>query len=195
MFLRKMILRRFSKILLLSIIIWFCIHSIVIVIDGLNDEIGCCDVAIVLGNKVELDGRPSERLQSRLDRAVELYNQKYFEKIIVSGGVGKEGFNEAEVMKDYLVMVGIPSDSIIVDSRGTNTLMTAEITKYIMDEFNLHSAMVITQYYHITRSKLALHEAGIKEVYSAHARIFEIRDIYSITREFFAYYQYLWFKY
>lgn len=37
-----------------------CIYTTVIVIDGLNDEIGHCDVAIVLGNNVELDGRPSE---------------------------------------------------------------------------------------------------------------------------------------
>jgi len=191
---RKMILRRLLKVLILSAILWFCIHTIVIVIDGLNDELGHCDVAIVLGNKVELDGYPSKRLQSRLDRAVTLYKQKYFEKIIVSGGFGKEGFDEAEVMKDYLVMAGIPNSSIIIDSRGTNTEMTSEITKYIMDTTDLHSAMVITQYYHITRSKLALHQVGIKEVYSAHARFFEIRDIYSIFREFFAYYQYLWFK-
>jgi vancomycin permeability regulator SanA len=31
------------------------------------------DVAVVLGNKVELNGEPSERLKYRLDKAIELY--------------------------------------------------------------------------------------------------------------------------
>ncbi|MTI68384.1 MAG: YdcF family protein, partial [Firmicutes bacterium] len=44
---------------------------------------------------------------------------------------------------------------------------------------------------HITRTKLAFEKVGIDKVYTAHAKIFEIRDLYSLTREFFAYYKYL----
>jgi hypothetical protein len=55
-------------------------------------------------------------------------------------------------------------------------------------------AMVITQYYHITRTTLAMHKVGINKVYSAHARIFELRDLYSLTREFIGYYIYLLIK-
>lgn len=43
------------------------------IIDGLNDELKPVDAAVVLGNKVEVNGRPSERLKSRLDKSVELY--------------------------------------------------------------------------------------------------------------------------
>jgi hypothetical protein len=39
--------------------------------------------------------------------------------------------------------------------------------------------------------KLAFNKVGFEEVYSAHAEFFEARDLYSITREFFAYYKYL----
>ncbi|NLI91002.1 MAG: YdcF family protein [Peptococcaceae bacterium] len=184
-------MKKFSKGLILVLAIWFCIHTIVIVIDGLHDQLEKSDVAIVLGNKVESDGQPSKRLQSRLDKAVELYNQKYYSNLIVSGGFGKEGYDEAKVMKEYLIINGIPSDSIITDSMGENTQMTAENSKLIMDSKNLETAMVITQYYHITRCKLILHKVGIKNVCSAHADIFELRDIYSLLREFFAYYQYV----
>jgi len=189
-----MALMKFLKGLFFGLILWFCIHTIVTVVDGLTDEVGRSDVGIVLGNKVELDGQPSKRLQSRLDKAVELYNKKYFDNIIVSGGLGQEGYDEAQVMKDYLVNAGIPSDVIIVDNKGENTQMTAENSKSIMDSNNFQTATVITQYYHVTRTKLAFNNAGVKEVYSAHARIFELRDIYSLVREFFAYYQYLFLR-
>jgi vancomycin permeability regulator SanA len=159
--------------------------------DGLKDELKKADVAVVLGNKVELDGQPSERLQGRLDRAAQLYEQQYFKYIIVSGGVGKEGFDEAVVMKDYLVKKSIPEDAIFVDSDGYNTLMTAQNAKEIMDNNNLQSVMVISQFYHISRTKLAFKKLGFKDVYSAHAKYFEIRDFYSIAREIPAYYKYL----
>ncbi|MGO4373485.1 YdcF family protein [Paenibacillus sp. MCAF20] len=174
--------------------IWFLIHTTFVIIDGLNDELKPADVAVVLGNKVEVNGQPSNRLIARLDTSVELYNGGYFTIIIVSGGIGKEGFDEARVMKSYLVDKGIPEDKIIEDNNGYNSYMTAQNTSKIIDDLELDSVMVITQYFHVSRTKLAFRKMDIKEVYAAHANIFEFRDIYSIIREFPAYYKYL-FKY
>ncbi len=171
--------------------IWFTIHIIVITTDGLNDELGVCDAAVVLGNKVELNGNPSKRLQGRLDKAIELYEKNYFEYVIVSGGIGKEGFDEAVVMKEYLVEKGIADKKVIIDSFGYNSYMTAKNTKVIMNDRGFKSIMIITQFYHISRTKLAFEKVGVGNVYSAHASYLDIRDIYSVVREFFAYYKYL----
>lgn len=181
-------------IVVASLFIWFLIHTTFTIIDGLNDELKPADVAVVLGNKVEVNGQPSNRLIARLDTSVELYNGGYFTIIIVSGGIGKEGFDEARVMKSYLVDKGIPEDKIIEDNNGYNSYMTAQNTSKIIDDLELDSVMVITQYFHVSRTKLAFRKMDIKEVYAAHANIFEFRDIYSIIREFPAYYKYL-FKY
>lgn len=170
----------------------FLVHSAYIIHDGLKDELNIVDVGIVLGNKVELSGVPSMRLKARLDRTVELYRKNYFDHIIVSGGIGKEGYDEAVVMKDYLVTKGIPGDIIILDHEGYNTFLTAQNSKEIMLHNNFDTAMVISQYFHITRTKLAFKKLGLS-VYSAHARIFEIRDIYSYAREFAGFYKYLLF--
>ncbi|WP_020614835.1 ElyC/SanA/YdcF family protein [Paenibacillus daejeonensis] len=170
---------------------WFIIHTAIILIDGLNDELQPVDVAVVLGNKVELNGQPSERLQARLDKAVELYHEGYFPLIVVSGGIGIEGFDEAEVMKAYLVSKDVPEEHIIEDPNGYDSGMTAHNTKQMMDQRALDSVMVVTQYFHITRTKLAFKNEGVEDVYGAHARIFEWRDIYSTIREFPAYYKYL----
>ncbi|WP_207753510.1 YdcF family protein [Sporosalibacterium faouarense] len=184
-------MKKLIKYATIAVLLWFSIHIFLIVIDGLNDDLETVDVGVVLGNKVELDGQPSKRLQRRLDRAIELYEGDYLKYIIVSGGIGKEGFDEAVVMKDYLIQSGIPEDNIILDSKGNNTYMTAKNSKEIIEKESFNSVMIISQYYHISRTKLAFKKVGFNKVYSAHARIFEIRDIYSLVREFVAYYKYL----
>lgn len=171
--------------------VWFIVHLLIITVDGIRDELEKSDIAVVLGNKVELNGKPSKRLQSRLDKAVDLYEKEYFEYIIVSGGIGKEGYDEAEVMKEYLKEKGIPNGRILVDNEGYNSFLTAQNTKSIMNNMDLHSVIIITQFYHISRTKLAFDKLGIENVYSAHANYFEVRDLYSLVREFFAYYKYL----
>jgi vancomycin permeability regulator SanA len=175
----------------LCVVVWFVVHTAFILIDGLNDELEPVDAAVVLGNKVEADGQPSERLQARLDRAVQLFEEGYFTFIIVSGGMGKEGYDEAAAMKDYLVDRGVPHDKIVEDHDGYNSYMTAQNASKIMDERQLESAMVITQYFHVSRTKLAFRKMDLKAVHAAHAQFFEFRDMYSIVREFPAYYKYL----
>ena len=156
-------------------------------IAGLNDKIDRADVAVVLGNTVDLNGKPSARLQARLDKTIELYQQGVFKNTIVSGGVGKEGFDEAVVMKQYLVIHGLPTEQIYVDSQGNNTYLTAKHTAQLMTEHKWQSAIAISQYFHLPRTKLALQRFGVKTVYTAHADFFELRDLYSTIREVFSY--------
>lgn len=174
--------------------LWFVLHLVIISIDGLHDDLGIADVGIVLGNKVESDGHPSKRLKSRLDKAIELFQNGYCKYLIVSGGIGKEGYDEAEVMKDYLVKRNIPGDKIFMDRAGNNTYLTACNSKLILARLRLDSVLLISQFYHLTRTRLAFTKAGFTKIYSAHASFFEIRDCYSLVREFFGYYKYLFLK-
>jgi vancomycin permeability regulator SanA len=156
-------------------------------IAGLNDNIDRSDVAVVLGNTVDPNGKPSARLQARLDKTIQLHQQGVFKDTIVSGGMGKEGFNEAVVMKQYLIAHGLPSMRIFVDSKGDNTYLTAKRTAQLMTEHQWQSAIAISQYFHLPRTKLALQRFGVKTVYTAHADFFELRDLYSTVREVFSY--------
>lgn len=182
--------RRLGFGVLALVVAWLAGHVAVTTWDGLRDDLQRADVGVVLGNKVELDGQPSDRLQARLDRAVDLFVDGYIERVIVSGATGVEGFDEAAVMRDYLVGRGIPAEHIIIDSAGATTWLTAQNTMALKDELGFGSVTVITQYHHISRTKLAFRKAGFEEVHSAHAHIFEWRDLYSIIREFAAYYTY-----
>lgn len=183
--------RRVLLLMALSIVLAFALAATLIVADGLTDDIQAADVAIVPGNTVENDGRPSARLRARLDQTAALYRQGLFQNVIVSGGVGIEGFDEAEVMKRYLIENGVPAGSIHVDSGGATTRLTAQNASRMMRENGWQSAMVVTQYFHVPRMRLALQRSGVMPVFSAHAQYFERRDVYSIAREVVGYGAYL----
>ena len=186
--------KRTKRVLLfvaLPIILAFTLAATLIVADGLTDDIHAADVAIVPGNTVEQDGRPSARLSARLDQTLALYRQGLFREVIVSGGMGREGFDEAEVMKRYLVENGVPEGSIHVDSGGATTHLTARNASRMMRENGWQSALVVSQYFHVPRMRLAMKRSGVTPVFSAHARYFERRDVYSIAREVVGYGAYL----
>ena len=161
------------------------------VVDGLTDEVAPSDVAVVLGSKVHPDGTPSPRLAARLGRALELYRTGVTPHILVSGGTGIEGVPEGTAMKRWLVSQGVPGAAIIVDDQGVDTRATARNAVALMRARDLHSAIVVSQYFHIPRTRLAFAQAGLRGVGSAHPAYFELRDLYAIAREVPAYARYL----
>lgn len=181
-------LRRALAVLLL----WPLVHTLVIVGDGLRDEGREADVAVIFGNRVDEDGAPSPWLRERLDRGLSLYRAGRVKSLIVSGGLGREGHEEAEVMRRYLESRGVPSARVIEDRDGYDTYRTARNVREIMTARGYRSAFVVSQYYHISRSKLALRRWGVDEVYGARARLsIGPRDPWSLAREFLGYYVYL----
>ncbi len=164
-----------------------------IIWDGLHDELVKCDVGVVLGNKVERSGVPSPALQARLDKAHQLYRDGWFHDVLVSGGLGKEGHDEALVMKNYLVAHGVPPERIIVDSEGNTSLATARNTARLARQHDWTTAFIISQYFHISRTRLALTRCGVSAPGGAHADYWSWWDFYSVPREAVGYVSY-WFK-
>lgn len=152
-------------------------------ISGLRERVFPADLAVVLGNEVYRSGRPAPRLAARLDRAVELYRQGLVKTVIVSGSVGKSGVDEAMAMREYLLQAGVPSGAIVADSSGADTRRTAIFTAAYMKEHSQSSAIAVSQFFHLPRTRLALGQEGVPQVGSASADYYELRDIYSTLRE------------
>ena len=85
---------RFIKRLVLLALGAFVLASIALVVAGLNDKPGQAQLIVVPGNTIAPDGTPSPRLQARLDAAIRLFKEGRAPRIFVSGGTGKEGFDE-----------------------------------------------------------------------------------------------------
>jgi vancomycin permeability regulator SanA len=180
--------KRIFKVLSTLFLIWFIGHTIFIIIDGLSDNGKNADAAVILGNKVNEDGTLSERLEKRLECGLNLYRNHRVKKIIVSGGLGKEGFYEGDKMKDYLIANKVPDTAIIVDNFGNNTRATVDNTMKLKDSLHFESIIVVSQYFHVTRTKMLFKKQGFYNVTSASPNYFEVKDLYSIIREFAGYY-------
>ena len=189
MFLNRIL--RIAATVTAGVVAAFLLASMALIVSGISGEIHEADVAVVFGNTVNPEGLPSRRLAARLDTAAELYQRGVFKNVVVSGGLGREGFDEAVVMKNYLTQRGVPQDQIIVDSLGVTTAATAINVAALAKMHHWSSVLVISQYFHIPRCRLALSRAGMNPLYSAYARYVEFRDVYSIFREVIGYAAYL----
>ena len=95
-----------------------------IVFFGTTDYRRPADVAVVFGAQVHPAAAPSSTLTWRVDTAVELYREGLVDRLVMSGGVGESGYDEALVMRDMAVERGVPASAIVVDSQGVNTEAT-----------------------------------------------------------------------
>jgi vancomycin permeability regulator SanA len=123
-----------------------------------------------------------------MECALDLYNAQRVKKLIVSGGLGKEGFYEGTKMKEFLVHNGVPDSAVIVDNHGDNTVATVNNSLKLKDSLGFKSAIVVSQYFHVTRTKMLFRNRGFENVSSTSPDYYEIRDLYSILREFAGYY-------
>ncbi|MBR4893085.1 MAG: YdcF family protein [Clostridia bacterium] len=108
--------------------------------------------ASVQGNEV------SFTLSQRLNKAIELYNNKKCEKIIVSGDHSTNDYNEVKAMKDYLVNSGIDENKIIMDHLGIDTFNSVEGLK---ENVNLNNAIFVTHEQHLKRALYYAEKLGI----------------------------------
>jgi vancomycin permeability regulator SanA len=190
---RRVAWLRKAKAILIVLAAWVVVHTLLITLDGLHESQQHADIAVILGNKVNEDGTLSERLAQRLACGLALYRSGRVPRLLVSGGLGKEGFYEGTKMRDYLRAHGVPDSAIIVDNAGNNTQQTVRNTARLQPALHFRSVLVVSQFYHLSRTKMLFRQAGFTEVSGASPVYFEWRDVYSLLREFVAYYQALLF--
>jgi vancomycin permeability regulator SanA len=133
-----------------------------IVFFGTTDYRRPADVAVVFGAQVHPGGRPSSTLTWRVDTAVDLYRDGLVDRLVMSGGVGESGYDEAEVMRQMAIERGVPDDAIVVDSAGLNTEATVEDTLRFFAAEGIDRALVVSNAYHLPRIKLAYRRHGLE---------------------------------
>ncbi len=130
------------------------------------DEARPADVIIVMG-AAEYRGRPSPILRARIEHALDLYRRKLAPRIMTTGGAGGDPvYTEGEVARNYLIKQGVPSESILVEAEGASTMESTAIAAEMMRRMNLKSAIVVSDGYHIFRTKKMLEFRGL-DVYGS----------------------------
>lgn len=138
-------------------------------------------VAIVFGAAIYGNGRLSAVLQDRMDTAITLYKQGSVQKILVSGDNRFEDYDEPGAMMAYAIQQGVAPNDIQPDYAGRRTYDTCYRAKAI---FEVDTAVLITQEFHLPRALFTCQNLGIDSVgvaadlqpYRA-SRWFTIREI------------------
>jgi SanA protein len=114
--------------------------------------------AIVPGAFVEPNGRMSLMLADRVRQADALWKAGKVNRILVSGDHHTWAYDEPDTMRKALVRDGVPGHAIFEDHAGFDTWATMERAHSI---FGVHSAVIVTQSFHMPRALYLAHEAGI----------------------------------
>ncbi|MCL1898133.1 MAG: YdcF family protein [Micrococcales bacterium] len=118
------------------------------------------DCILVLGAGI-VGSQPSVMLAQRLDTAAELYFQGSAPVILVSGDNSSLDYSEVDVMRQYLVGIGIEEGDVYRDHAGFSTYETMVRAHQV---FGVERAVVVTQRYHLSRALLDARGAGIDAV-------------------------------
>ena len=116
------------------------------------------DCIIILGAGI-WNGRPSHMLEDRLLTGIELYKNGVAPKIIMSGDHGREDYDEVNVMKDFAIEKGVPSEDIFMDHAGFSSYESIYRAKEI---FKAKKVVIITQEYHLYRSLYIANSLGVE---------------------------------
>ena len=148
---RKLIVITLSVILFL-----FFAPSILIVLSSKNrtydsvEELPYNRVGLLLGtSKYVTTGHINLYYKYRIAAAVELFNAKKIDYILISGDNGQVEYNEPKTIRDDLIKMGIPSDRIFLDYAGFRTWDSIIRAKKVFGEIKF---TVISQEFHNERA-------------------------------------------
>lgn len=190
----KKIFKVLITIAIISIIIVLSINFYVIgtvkeniIKDNNYSSLKDVDCILILGAGI-WGNSPSPMLQDRLEEGIKLYNEGISPKIIMSGDHGRASYDEVNIMKEYAINKGVPSEDIFMDHAGFSTYESIYRAKEI---FKADNIIIVTQEYHLYRAlyiakKLGINAYGINSNPRKYSRqIFrELREIIARNKDF-----------
>lgn len=126
------------------------------------------DVIVVLGAgatsgtpDINGEGNLQGPAANRLLTAVRLYKQSGLPILFSGGQVFSDSGNEADIAKRQLLAIGIPEDKILTENQSLNTEQNAANTAVILQKNGLHSPILVTSGFHMSRAMLHFEHVGL----------------------------------
>ena len=156
----KIIRKLLSFIILLILVallwplgqVWYAAH---------NPTIRKADVIVVLG-AAQLDGRPGEVLQARLEQAKRIYDLGLAKKIItVGGGAPGDRTTEAAAGRIWLMQNGVKYADIRALEKGRDTLSSTKLYAAEMRDRKIKNVIIVSDPFHCLRSMTMANDRGL----------------------------------
>lgn len=119
-------------------------------------------VALLLGTSpIGRSGNPNQFFLRRIDATVELYQERKFSQLIISGANRPKEYNEPEEMRAALVSHGVPDSIMILDGEGFRTINSIVRANNV---YGADSIIIISQEFHNERALFLAKHKGIDAV-------------------------------
>jgi SanA protein len=140
-------------------------------------------VAIIFGAGYYSNGKLSAILEDRVKTGIELYKKNKVEKLLMTGSNPVKEYDEPTAMMNYAIKNGVPKEDIVRDYAGFRTYDSVYRARNV---FEVKSAILVTQRYHMFRAIYTSNRLGIVSVgVTSNKRRYLKEDWYQ-TREFMA---------
>ena len=162
----KKFLRKTIQVLMLALLAFTVFAAYGIWTYAAETENIKADAAIVLGTKV-IGDQPSPVLRERINHSIWLYENKFVDKIIFTGGkTDGAAMAESEVSRNYALNLGVPAEDILIETESKITEENFLYAHEVAAENGLDSFLVVSDPLHMKRALLMAQVAGI-DAYSS----------------------------
>ncbi|MFC3880662.1 YdcF family protein [Algoriphagus namhaensis] len=133
-----------------------------------NHEIGIVLTGVTNLSKTAYDRTFFNKGADRITHALQLYRMGKIKKILITGGQGLNPSNpqtEAEVLKRFLLMTGMPESDILIEDQSKNTAQNAQFTENFLEKKGIstdQNFVLITSAFHMYRAKGCFDKVGLK---------------------------------
>ena len=125
------------------------------------DDRNASEAIVVLG-AAQYDGTPSPVLRSRLDHALELYEQGVAPEIVLTGSKQEaDRFTEAYAGFTYLLNAGVPESAMAVVTDGDSTYESLAATARVLESQGVYRVTLVSDGYHNRRLLGIASELGL----------------------------------
>ena len=100
-------------------------------------------------------------LADRVAMGAELYRAGKVQALLMTGDNSEIYYNEPEAMRQYALSLGVPDEAIVLDYAGFRTYDSCYRAR---DIFQVRSAILVTQDFHLDRALLVCNQLGIESV-------------------------------
>jgi len=130
-------------------------------VQGARDQAATSDAIVVLG-AAQYNGRPSPVFRARLDHAAALYQRGLAPVVLVTGGVGTgEVLSEANVGRDYLAHLGLPSEAVVPLPAADDTYASLIQVQHWFQGRDSRRVLLVSDGFHMLRLRIIAGRLGL----------------------------------
>ncbi|MDQ3147342.1 MAG: YdcF family protein [Actinomycetota bacterium] len=155
------LLRRVVVTLVILALVYVGFTAGQVLVASRRDEARPAEAIVVLG-AAQYDGEPSPVFRSRLDHAVDLYQDGVAPVVVVTGGRQEgDSFTEASAGLGYLREQGVATEDVLLEARGTTSWESLRAAARFLRPDGIDEVVLVSSPFHALRTTHIAGEVGL----------------------------------